>query len=111
VHPGCIGMLASARKFGYRSYEYEARLVLAEIELQSHSAAARPHLAALEKDAKEHGLLLIANHAQAVAQGELARALAVRNSVSTRGRRESPATPALEQFQSGDVPSASPLIS
>ena len=62
-------MLASARKFGYRSYEYEARLVLAEIELQSHSAAARPHLAALEKDAKEHGLLLIANHAQAVAQG------------------------------------------
>jgi hypothetical protein len=64
-------MLASARKFGYRSYEYEARLVLAEIELQSHSAAARPHLAALEKDAKEHGLLLIANHAQAVAQAQV----------------------------------------
>jgi tetratricopeptide (TPR) repeat protein len=62
-------MLVSTRKFGYRFYEYEARLLLAEIELQSHSAAARPHLAALEKDAQDHGLLLIANHAQAAAQG------------------------------------------
>jgi eukaryotic-like serine/threonine-protein kinase len=59
-------MLASARKFGYRSYEYEARLALAEIELQSHSAAAAPHLAALEKDAKDQGLLLVANHARAL---------------------------------------------
>jgi eukaryotic-like serine/threonine-protein kinase len=62
-------MLVSTRKFGYRFYEYEARLLLAEIELQSDSAAARPHLAALEKDAQDHGLLLIANHAQAAAQG------------------------------------------
>ena len=62
-------MLASARKFGYRFYEYEVCLFLAEIELQSHSPAAGQHLAALEKEAKDHGLLLIANHAQAVAQG------------------------------------------
>lgn len=63
-------ILASARKSGYRSHEYEARLALAEIELQSHSAAAGPHLAALEKDAKDHGLLRVANHAQALAQGK-----------------------------------------
>lgn len=62
-------MLVSTRKFGYRYYEYEARFTLAEIELQSHSAAAGPHLAALEKDAREHGLVLVANHAQA-AQGK-----------------------------------------
>jgi hypothetical protein len=59
-------MLASARKFEYRFYEYEARLALAEIESQSHSAAAAPHLAALEKDAKDQGLLLVANHARAL---------------------------------------------
>jgi hypothetical protein len=60
-------MLAFARKFGYRVYEYEARLALAEIELQLHFAAALQELAALEKkkDAKDRGLLLIANHAQA----------------------------------------------
>jgi tetratricopeptide (TPR) repeat protein len=59
-------MLASARKFGYRYYEYQARLELAESELQSHPAPARPHLIALEKDAREHGLLLVANHAKAL---------------------------------------------
>lgn len=63
-------MRASAHKFGYRFYEYEARLLLAEIELQSKSAVAGSHLAGLEKDARDHGLLLIANHAQAVAQGK-----------------------------------------
>lgn len=63
-------MLASTRKSGYRSYEYEARLAPAEIELQSHSAAALHNLSALEKDAKDHGLLRVANHAQALAQGK-----------------------------------------
>lgn len=57
-------MLASARKFGYRYYEYQARLELVEGEFQSHPALARPHLMALEKDAREHGLLLVANHAK-----------------------------------------------
>ncbi len=59
-------MVSSTRKFGYRSYEYQARLALAEIELQLGSSAARPHLLALENDAKAHGLLLVANHAQAL---------------------------------------------
>ena len=63
-------MLASAHKSGYRFFEYEVRLLLAEIELQSHSPAAGPHLAALEKEAKDHGLLLISNRAQALAVGK-----------------------------------------
>ncbi len=63
-------MLASARKFGYRYYEYQARLELAEIELQSHPALARPHLVALEKDAKEHGVLRVANEAESLTAGK-----------------------------------------
>jgi len=61
-------VLASARKSGYRSFEYQARLALAEIELQTHSPLAQPHLAALEKDARDHNLLLVANHAHALSQ-------------------------------------------
>jgi tetratricopeptide (TPR) repeat protein/TolB-like protein len=62
-------MLASTRKFGYRYYEYQARLEAAEIELQSRSALAAPHLVALAREAKEHGVLLVANHAQAMIEG------------------------------------------
>ena len=45
-------MLASARKSGYRHYEFEARLALAEIEQWSGSPSARAHLTALERDAR-----------------------------------------------------------
>ena len=61
-------MLASARKFGYRPYEYQARLALAEIELWSGSSSAGAHLAALETEARTHGLLLVANQAHALLQ-------------------------------------------
>jgi tetratricopeptide (TPR) repeat protein len=57
-------MLATTRKFGYRPYEYEARLALAEIELWSGSASAVAHLTALENDAKANGYLLVANQAR-----------------------------------------------
>jgi serine/threonine protein kinase/tetratricopeptide (TPR) repeat protein len=63
-------MLLSTRKSGYRAFEFEARLAQAEIELQSHSPLARPHLATLEKDARDHNLLLVANHAAALSQGK-----------------------------------------
>lgn len=63
-------MLISTRKYGYRAVEFEARLARAEIEVQSHSPQAKPHLAALEKDARSHGLLLVANHAAALLQGK-----------------------------------------
>jgi tetratricopeptide (TPR) repeat protein len=63
-------MLSTARKFGYRSYEYQARLALVEIERQSHSATARPHLTALAKDAENNHLLLVAKHAQELLQSK-----------------------------------------
>jgi serine/threonine protein kinase/tetratricopeptide (TPR) repeat protein len=58
--------LASASKFGYRLYEYEARLTIGEIDLASGSATAQSYLTALEKDARAHGALLIANEAKAL---------------------------------------------
>jgi tetratricopeptide (TPR) repeat protein len=58
--------LASARKFGYRLYEYEARLTTGEIDLASGSPTAQAYLAALEKDARTNGALLIANEARAL---------------------------------------------
>jgi hypothetical protein len=57
-------MLSTARKFGYKSYEYQARLALAEIEMKSHPAAGREHLIALAKEAQDKHLLLVAKHAQ-----------------------------------------------
>ncbi|MGC1370994.1 MAG: protein kinase [Candidatus Sulfotelmatobacter sp.] len=56
--------LASAHKLGYGIYEYEVRLAIGEIELPSGPAATRPKLAALEKDAEAHGLLLVAHQAR-----------------------------------------------
>jgi hypothetical protein len=61
-------MVSTARKFGYRSYEYQARLAVTEIELSSGAASARAQLTALENDAKGHGLLLVANQARALNQ-------------------------------------------
>ena len=83
-------MLASARKFGYRSYEYEARLVLAEIELQSHSAAARPHLAALGKGREGTRPSPDCESRASGSSGELARALAARKLSQYEGAGASP---------------------
>ncbi len=58
--------LTSTRKFGYRVYEYEIRLAIAEIEKGAGSPSADAKLAALEKDAREHGVLLVANQARAL---------------------------------------------
>jgi tetratricopeptide (TPR) repeat protein len=61
-------MIASARRFGYRPYEYQGRLALGEIELWSGSAVAVAGLNALERDARAQGLLLVANQAHALSQ-------------------------------------------
>jgi hypothetical protein len=58
--------LASARKFGYRLYEYQTRLAMGEIELGTRSDPARAHLTALEKDARTHGAILVADQARAL---------------------------------------------
>ncbi len=62
--------LSSARKFGYRLYEYQVRLAMGEIEMWSGSASARVHLAALEKEARAQGAVLVANQARALSQAE-----------------------------------------
>jgi serine/threonine protein kinase/tetratricopeptide (TPR) repeat protein len=64
------GMLAAARKFGYRLYELQARLALGELELASATPSARQHLEALQADAKSQGALLIASQARALLQAK-----------------------------------------
>jgi tetratricopeptide (TPR) repeat protein len=61
-------MLKEAQQYGYQLYEYEFRLALCEINVQSGAATARSDAAALDSDAKSLGFLLIANKAHALAQ-------------------------------------------
>jgi len=59
-------VLAEATKGGFAGYQFEARLSLGDMELQSgHAAAGRARLRALEKDARAKGCLLIARKAAA----------------------------------------------
>jgi eukaryotic-like serine/threonine-protein kinase len=58
--------LKSTRKFGYRVYEYEIRLAIAEIEKGAGSVSADSDLAVLEREARAQGILLVANQAQAL---------------------------------------------
>ena len=58
----------SAHKFGYKVYEYQARLALCEIAMWSNSVTASVDLRALEKDARAHGALLVANQAKALSE-------------------------------------------
>ena len=60
--------LSSASKFGYRLYEYEARLTIGEVDLASGSETAQPYLSALEKDARAHGALLDRQRSASLAQ-------------------------------------------
>jgi tetratricopeptide (TPR) repeat protein len=68
AHRELEAMAAAARKFGYRIYDYQARLALGEIELWSGAPDARAHLASLEADARARGVLLFANQARALQQ-------------------------------------------
>jgi len=59
-------VLAEATKYGYLTYELEARLELREIEMKSGtSPEARLALASLATDAKTKDFLLIARKARA----------------------------------------------
>jgi serine/threonine protein kinase/tetratricopeptide (TPR) repeat protein len=58
--------LAEATRLGFVPYQYEARLALGELEMNSgQTTAGRAHLTALEKDARAKGFLLIARKAAA----------------------------------------------
>ena len=63
-------MLAAARKSGYRSYEFDGRLALAEIDLWAGTTSAVAQLTALERDARAQGLVLIANQAHALSHAK-----------------------------------------
>jgi hypothetical protein len=55
-------MLTETRKYGYLAYEYQTRLELGRIEMQTGSiVAGRARLAALEKEARARGFELIAD--------------------------------------------------
>jgi len=56
-------VLAEAKKLECGRCQFEARLALGELELKQSKAAAKEHLAALEKDAIAKGFLLIASQA------------------------------------------------
>jgi tetratricopeptide (TPR) repeat protein len=57
-------IIAETKKAGFVGYELEARLALAEIQLRSaRTATAQARLAAVEKDARSKGFLLIAHKA------------------------------------------------
>jgi hypothetical protein len=58
----------SAHKFGYKVYEYQARLALCEIAMWSNSATAIADLRALANDARAHGALLVANQAKELSE-------------------------------------------
>jgi eukaryotic-like serine/threonine-protein kinase len=60
------GARASADRFGYRLYELQLRLALAEIGLSAKSTSAGTQLAAVEKDARALGALLFAKQAHAL---------------------------------------------
>jgi hypothetical protein len=57
-------LLAEASRTGLLLYQLESRLTLAELEWKSGQRAARAHLNALEKDARESGFVLLANKAR-----------------------------------------------
>ncbi len=60
--------VAEAAKYGFVGFEFEARLVLGEVEMKSgNTAAGRALLATLEEEATAKGFLLIARKAQAAA--------------------------------------------
>ena len=63
-------MVSTTHKYGYRLYELQARLALAEIALWSGSATARSNLATLEKDARNQGAIFVANQAGALRQSK-----------------------------------------
>ena len=61
--------LAEATKLGFVPYQYQARLALGEMEMKfGQTTAGHAHLAALEKDARAKGFLLIARKAAAAAK-------------------------------------------
>ena len=66
--------VSRAQKLGYYTLESEARIALATVELKSNPQAAHQHLESLAKEARGHGLELLARHADQAANPVVAGA-------------------------------------
>jgi DNA-binding winged helix-turn-helix (wHTH) protein/tetratricopeptide (TPR) repeat protein/TolB-like protein len=61
-----LSVISTARQLDYYGIECDARLALAELEIRENRAAAGAHLAALAREAHEHGLDLVSRKATAL---------------------------------------------
>ena len=61
--------ISTTKRLGYYDLECEARLALAEAELKNSGASARTQLSALSREARNHGMQLIAKSAERAAAG------------------------------------------
>jgi ATP/maltotriose-dependent transcriptional regulator MalT len=59
--------IATAQKLGYYGIECEARLALAEVEIEANPSRGRSKLETLEKESHEHGLELLSHKAELLA--------------------------------------------
>ena len=59
--------LSSARQLGYYGVECEARLALAELDLRENPSSGRAHLSQLAREARQHGMNLVARKAATLA--------------------------------------------
>ena len=57
-------VIGTARRLGYHTLEYEARLALGELEIKANSPLAHKHLTALASEARSLGLELLARRAE-----------------------------------------------
>jgi hypothetical protein len=65
------GIVIEAKKFGFVGYQFDARLALGEIEMQSRIPGASTHLNQLQRDASVRGFVLVARKAASATKAEI----------------------------------------
>ena len=58
-------VIGTAKRLGYHTLEYEARLVLGELEMKTNSSSARRHLTSLASETHHLGLEILGRRAEA----------------------------------------------
>jgi hypothetical protein len=69
AHQRLQSIIATARRLGYHSLEYDARLALGELELKTDSSLAHKHLTVLASETRSLGLELLARRAEGAMSG------------------------------------------